>query len=115
MVRSTVTEHLRSGETPVGLADGLARLRWGWEHGAAVVDRFARRPPEAGAGASARSSERVEPIAVGLGVIDGPPGSKWTVVRVVVPGAYRLEALGSVPHHHPTVPADAVGRPHPFG
>jgi hypothetical protein len=110
MIRGTVTEHLRTGHTPTGLSDGLARVLWGWDNADEVLARCTAQPD-----ADVRRLGDVEPVAVPLGRLGLTPLGSLVVVRVVIPGAYRLETLRNVRHPHPAVPAQKVGTPHPFG
>lgn len=110
MIRGTVIEHLRTAYTPAGLSDGLERILWGWNHADRVFARFM-----AGRDMNVCPPDEAEPIAVRLGRLAPTPLGSLAVVRVVIPGAYRLETLSGVRHPHPAAVPQNAGTPHPFG
>lgn len=123
MVRPTVAACLFQ-ELPEAATPGVERLVWGWWHGSELLDRIHRPVGKVVMTNNVIPlAQRVqavfgcEPIAVHLANVT--VGSvRESVVRVFVPGAFRLESdLNGIPHGGERLLnlGGRCGGPHPFG
>jgi hypothetical protein len=122
MIRATARAGLGDRGTR-GLPFGLDRLVWGWDHGPEILRRLhesCSQPIVTTVGSQCgrvRAIFGVEPLCVPIAVV-ALGGRRMSVVRVLVPGAFRLEScLLASPHKSERLEqlGATLGGPHPFG